>query len=111
ASYPGCVVTNNVGSGQTYATISAAVAALPSSLTGHSCVVIRDGATYAEQVNVRNFVNNGSSITIFADPASGLRPVVAPPAASTAAFLIANASVNVQGISVIADQNVPYGVW
>ncbi|MBI5245837.1 MAG: right-handed parallel beta-helix repeat-containing protein, partial [Elusimicrobia bacterium] len=109
--YPGCVVTNNVGAGKPYTTIQAGVNALPATLAGHSCVVIRDGATYAEQVTVRNFVNNGSSITIFADPASGLRPVVSPPAASTAAFLISNASVNVQGVYVLVSQNVPYGVW
>ncbi|MBI3298687.1 MAG: right-handed parallel beta-helix repeat-containing protein, partial [Elusimicrobia bacterium] len=107
--YPGCVLTSNVGAGQPYATISAGVAALPATLPGHSCVVVRDGATYAEQVTVQNFTNAGSSITILAAP--GFAPVVSPPAASTAAFLIANASVNVQGISVVASQNVPYGVW
>ncbi|MEK7383806.1 MAG: right-handed parallel beta-helix repeat-containing protein, partial [Elusimicrobiota bacterium] len=108
-SYPGCVVTKNVGAGQAYATISAAVAALPATLTGHSCVVIRDGATYAEQVTVQGFTNNGSSITIMADV--GVRPTVAPPAASTAAFRIANSSVNIFGIDAVVSQNVPYGVW
>jgi hypothetical protein len=110
ASYPGCVVTNNVGAGQAYATIQAGVNALPATLTGHSCVVIRDGATYGEQVTVKNFVNSGSSITILADPGSGLRPVVSPPVASTAAFLIANASVNVTGLDIVASQNVPFGI-
>ena len=43
------------------------LAALPTTLTGHSCVIIRDGATYTEQVTVQNFVNNGASITIRAD--------------------------------------------
>ncbi len=109
--YPGCVATNNVGIGKPYATISAALAALPGTLTGHTCVIIQDGRTYAEQVTVRNFVNNGSSLTIMADPASGLTPVVSPPAQSTAAFLIANASVSIQGIAVVIDQSVPYGVW
>ena len=109
--FAGCAVTKNVGAGQNFATIQSAVSALPTTLTGRSCVVIRDGATYPEQVTVRNFTNNGSSITIFADPASGLTPVVSPPASSTAAFLIANASVNVQGISVAVNQSVPYGVW
>ncbi|MDD5303123.1 MAG: right-handed parallel beta-helix repeat-containing protein [Elusimicrobia bacterium] len=108
-AYPGCVETRNVGAGMPYATISAGVAALPGTLTGHSCVVIRDGATYAEQVTVQNFTNNGSSISIFAAP--GFKPVVSPPAASTAAFLIANSSVNILGIDVRASQNVPYGVW
>ena len=39
---------------------------------GESCVVIEDGATYAEQVTVQNFTMNLSSIAIFADPGSGL---------------------------------------
>lgn len=111
ADYPGCAVTNNVGAGQTYATITAALAALPPSLTGHNCVVIRDGATYAEQVTVRNFTNNGSSITIMADPGSGLTPVVAPPGGATAAFLIANASVNVTGIHITPANTAPYGIF
>lgn len=109
-TFPGCAVTNNVGSGQTYATIQSAVDALPSTLPGPSCVVIRDGATYAEQVTVRNFINSGSSITILADPASGLIPVVSPPAASTAAFLIANASVNILGIDIAPANALPYGI-
>ena len=109
--YPGCVVTRNVGLGQPYATISAGVAALPTTLTGHSCVAVRGGGTFSEQVTVQGFTNNGSSITILSDPASGPAPVVSPPAPSTAAFLIANASVNVMGISVGANQNIPYGVW
>ncbi|MCM2303178.1 MAG: right-handed parallel beta-helix repeat-containing protein [Elusimicrobia bacterium] len=110
-TYPGCEITRNVGAGMPYATISAGVAALPSTLTGHSCVVIRDGANYAEQVTVRGFTNNGSSITIFADPATGLRPVVDPPAFATAAFVVANASVSLQGIDVRPTaQSVSYGV-
>ena len=70
--------------GQTYATIQSGVNALPATLTGHSCVVIRDAATYSEQVTVRNFTNNGSSITIFTAP--GFTAVVSPPALSTAAI-------------------------
>ena len=62
-------------------------------------------------MTVKNFTNNGSSITILADAAAGLRPVVSPPLGSTAAFVIANASVNVQGLYVLANQSVPYGVW
>jgi len=108
--YPGCVVAVNVGAGQAYATISAGVAALPSTLTGHSCVVIRDGAAYAEQVTVQGFTNGGSSITILADPGSGLRPAVEPLSGSTAAFVIANASVNVFGVDVVAANSMPYGV-
>ncbi len=110
--FPGCVVTRNVGAGQTYATIGAGVAALPSTLTGHSCVVIRDAATYAEQVTVENFTNNGSSISIFTDPGVGSRAVVDPPATSTAAFFVKNASVNVYGIDVKPTvEPVTYGVY
>src|SRR5208282_1184540 len=86
-----------------------AVNALPSTLTGPSCVVIRDGATYTEQVTVQNFVTNGSSISIFADPASGLTPVVNPPN-GMAAFVIANASVSVAGINVVPTSTISYGV-
>ncbi|MDP3543010.1 MAG: NosD domain-containing protein, partial [Elusimicrobiota bacterium] len=94
----------------TYATISLAVAAItPTTLTEPVCVTIGDDGTYAEQVTVQGFTNNGSSITIQAAP--GFTPVVSPPALSTAAFLIANASVNVQGISAVISQSVPYGVW
>jgi titin len=108
--YPGCAVTKNVGAGQTYSTISSAVAALPATLTGHSCVVIHDGATYAEQVTVQNFTMNGSSIAIFADPGSGLTPVISPPASSTAAFRISNASVTVSGFNILGTNAMPYGV-
>ena len=110
AAYPGCAATENVGSTQAFTTIQSAVNALPNPLTGPSCVVIRDGATYPEQVTVQNFTMNGSSISIFADPASGLKPVVSPPAASTAAFVIANASVNVKGINIIPANAITYGV-
>ncbi|MBI2384944.1 MAG: right-handed parallel beta-helix repeat-containing protein [Elusimicrobia bacterium] len=110
-AYPGCAATNNVGGGQAYTTIQSAVDGLPSSLTGPACVVIRDGATYPEQVTVRNFANNGWPITILADPASVQRPVVSPPAASAAAFVIANASVNVQGIDIVPTNPMPYGVF
>lgn len=110
ATYPGCSLTNNVGAGMPYATIQAGVNALPQALTGHSCVVIRDAATYAEQVSVRNFTMNGSSITIFTDPAAGSYAVVDPPAASTAAFEIANASVNIQRVAIYPTADIAYGV-
>ncbi|MCM2303233.1 MAG: right-handed parallel beta-helix repeat-containing protein, partial [Elusimicrobia bacterium] len=110
-AYPGCATTENVGAQYRHETIQEAVGALPATLTGPSCVVIRDGATYLEQVRVSGFANAGSSITILADPGSGLTPVVSPPAASTAAFLIANSSVSLHGLKVIVSQNVPYGVW
>ena len=108
--YPGCAVTRNVGYRTPYATITAGLAALPQTLTGHSCVVIRDGAAYNEQVTIKNFTNNGSSITILADPGSGLRPVVSPPAASTAAFVVNNSSVNIFGVDVVPTISLPYGI-
>ncbi|MBI5209054.1 MAG: right-handed parallel beta-helix repeat-containing protein [Elusimicrobia bacterium] len=111
--HPGCAVTKDVGSGHTFATISAALADLKADnnpLSGHSCVVILDGAVYPEQVTVQGFTNNGSSITIFADAASGLRPVVSPPASSTGAFVIRNDSVSIRGIDVLGANAMPYGV-
>ena len=76
--YPGCAVSKKVGAGEQFATISAALTAdlkaNSDPLTGYSCVVIEDGATYAEQVTVANFTMGVSSISIFADPASGLTP-------------------------------------
>ena len=110
-SYAGCTTTRNVGAGQTFATIQAAVNTLPASLAGPACVVIRDGATYAEQVTVQNFTNNGSSISIFADPASGLRPAVSPSSGSTGAFVIKNASVSVSGLDVVPTTTTAYGVF
>ena len=85
-----------------FTSIQAAVNSLPNPLTGNSCVMIEDGLTYAEQVTVQNYTMNGSSIAIFADPATGLRPKVSPfLATSTAAFVIANASVSVTGFDIV----------
>ncbi len=109
--YPGCVVTNNVGAGQIYSTIQSAINALPTTLTGHSCVVIRDGATYNEQVTVRNFINNGSSITILGDPAVSTRPAIVPAAGGFAIFNIANDSVTVAGIRISPTVAVNYGIY
>jgi hypothetical protein len=112
ATFSGCAVTERVGAGQEYATIQSAVNAIPNPLTGYSCVVIEDGATYPEQVTVQNFTMAGSSMSIFADPSTHLTPVVGPAqATSTAAFVIANSSVNLFGVNVLISQNIPYGVW
>ena len=112
ATFAGCAVTNRVGAGQPYATISSAVAALPLSLpVGQSCVVIEDGETYLEQVTVQGFaVNASSSIAIFADPATLLTPSVNPPLTSTGAFVIMNASVSIAGINVAPTRAMMYGV-
>lgn len=109
-AFVNCTAPNTYAVGSTYGTISAALAAVtPTALTGPVCITIDNNATYNEQVTVRNFVNNGSSITIQALP--GFSPVVQPPPTSTAAFVIANASVNIMGIGVVVNQSVPYGVW
>lgn len=89
--------------------IANAVAALPTTLTGPVCITINDNGVYTQQVEVRNFVNNGSSITIQAGV--GQFPTVRPTFGSTAAFVIANASVNILGIAVSIDESIPYGVW
>src|SRR5262249_44935942 len=65
----GCRVVKNVcKTGCDFSVIQTAVNAIPNPLIGHSCVILRDAATYAEQVTVQNFVNNGSSITIARAP-------------------------------------------
>ncbi|MBI4060065.1 MAG: right-handed parallel beta-helix repeat-containing protein, partial [Elusimicrobia bacterium] len=112
-SYPGCATTRNVGPAQAFASIPAALAdlrAVDNPLTGHACVVIRDGGVYVDSVTVQGFINNGFSITIMADPASGQRPVVSPSAGAFAAFRIVNASVNVAGIDIVPTSGMQYGV-
>ncbi|MFI5363339.1 MAG: beta strand repeat-containing protein, partial [Elusimicrobiota bacterium] len=110
-NFAGCVLTRWVGAGQPFRTITAALDSIPPILSpGESCVVIEDGAAYAEQVTVQKFSMHLSSIAIFADPTLGLTPVVTPPALSTAAFVIANASVSVMGIDVLAADAMPYGI-
>jgi hypothetical protein len=111
-NYPGCSVSKYVRStgGGDATTINGGLALLPSTLPGEACVVIEDAATYPEQVTVQGFVNNGSSITIFTDPSVGARAVVSPPAGSTAAFQIANSSVNVFAIDVAPTNAMTYGV-
>lgn len=100
--FPGCAYTARVGAAQAFPTIMSAVGSFPATITGQACVVIEDGATYVEQVTVSGFSygTSVSSITIFADPGTGLTPVVSPPASAFAAFSILNASVNVKGILV-----------
>ncbi|OGS61570.1 MAG: hypothetical protein A3J79_05885, partial [Elusimicrobia bacterium RIFOXYB2_FULL_62_6] len=113
AAVAGCGLTRNVRQDGTAddTTIQAAVNALPTDLSSTTCVVIRDANTYAEQVTVQGFANNGYQLKIMADPSFvGLAPAVSPPVASTAAFQIMNASVSIQGINVIPTDSVPYGV-
>ncbi len=94
-----------------YTTIQAAVTAL-SFLGTDSCVVVRDTQTYNEQVTVQNLANNGFRLTIMADPGFiSSAPVINPPTASTAAFLVINDSVTLQHLTVITTNTVAYGVW
>ncbi len=92
------VATTCAVSGSTIS-IQAAINSLPTILTGPACVIIEDTATYNESVSVSGFTNNGSSITIMADPADPTPPIIAPP--SVAAFEIAQASVIIQGLKII----------
>ncbi|OGR65524.1 MAG: hypothetical protein A2X31_00075 [Elusimicrobia bacterium GWB2_63_22] len=109
----GCAQAFNVklDGSMEYQGIQAALNALPQSLSGNACVVLRDAATYNEQVTVRNFANNGYRIKIMADPSFvSSAPAVSPPALSTAAFLIFNDSVTLQGINISPANPVAYGV-
>lgn len=110
---PGCAQTLTVkkdGSGD-HTSIQAAVAALGHSLAGNACVVIGDAGIYSEQVEVRNFLTNGHRVVIAKDPALGAAaPAVSPPAASTAAFVLANANVTLAGINIVPSGPLTYGV-
>ncbi|MEK7388952.1 MAG: right-handed parallel beta-helix repeat-containing protein [Elusimicrobiota bacterium] len=82
------------------------------SLGGDTCVVIRDTQTYTERVEVRGFTNNDFQFKIMSDPSFvSSAPVVNPPAASTAAFLIQNASVTIAHINVLSTTPVSWGIW
>ncbi|MEK7216479.1 MAG: hypothetical protein AAB289_12875, partial [Chloroflexota bacterium] len=110
---PGCSTVKNVkkdGSGD-HTAIQAAVNALATSLSGDACVVIRDTGTYSEQVTVQGFTTNGYRLKIMADPSFvSSAPVVSPPALSTAAFRILNASVTIQNIAVRPAAGITYGI-
>ncbi|MCR4295121.1 MAG: hypothetical protein NUW21_06275, partial [Elusimicrobia bacterium] len=94
-----------------YTAIQAAVDAIPGTpLAGNWCVDITDNGTYAEQVTVAGKSANGFQIYIGTTTGAS-RPTVTPPAFSTAAFLIVNTSISVQGLNVVIDQDIPYGVW
>ncbi|MFA6004169.1 MAG: LamG-like jellyroll fold domain-containing protein, partial [Elusimicrobiota bacterium] len=106
-----CAVQRNVHkTNGPYFAIQSAVDSLPKNLPGPACVIIKDNAVYAEQATVQGFTNNGSSITIMLEPILSARPTVAPPAGSTAAFLIMQTSVNIFNIDIRPTVNVAYGV-
>ena len=109
----GCSMAVNVSQDGTAdtTTIQGAVNSLPPNLAGNECVVIRDTQTYAEQIMIQGFTNNGFQVKIMADPSFvSSAPVVNPPVASTAAFVIANSSVSVFGINIIPTNSTTYGV-
>lgn len=109
--FPGCSVTRRVGGGFPFATIQSAVNSLPLSLPGHSCVIVESVGPFGEQVNVDGFTMNGASITIRPRADSGPRPSIRPPASSTAAFRISNASVNVSGFDILTLNDISYGIY
>src|SRR5205823_3477481 len=92
-------------------TISAGVASIPgTAFTGDWCVDIQDNGTYAEQVNVSGFNNNGFQI-IVGTTTGATRPTINPPAASTAAFVIANASVTISDLNIVPTSTITYGIF
>ncbi len=108
--FPGCAQTRNVGAGWSFASIQGAVNSLSGGLTGHTCIVIEDGAMYPEQVVIDGLQTNGSSLTIRSRDPVGLRALVFPPGGSQAAFVVRSASVNIVGLNVSIFNNMPYGI-
>ncbi|HEX4046261.1 MAG TPA: hypothetical protein VH309_00415, partial [Elusimicrobiota bacterium] len=92
-----------------YATISAAVASIPASLTGDVCVDIDDGRVYPESVSIQGIDNNGHRIYVGA-LAGEPPPTIEPPAGSTAAVSIAVSSVSLLNVAVQFDATSTYGV-
>lgn len=110
---PGCTNGSLVKQDGTaeFTSIQAAVDAIPSGLTSDACIVILDTGTYAEQVTVRGFDNNGHRITIMADPSlANSPPVITPPTNSSGAFVVQNASVSILGFNIIAANSIWYGI-
>ncbi|HBT62073.1 MAG TPA: hypothetical protein DEB40_10060, partial [Elusimicrobia bacterium] len=108
-----CAVEKKVcKSGCAYSSIQAALDSItPKTLSGYTCVIIKDAQTYSEQVTVQGFTNAGSSLTIMTD--SFVLPnhaVINPPQKSTAAFHIMQTSVNIFNVDVISTNTVQYGV-
>ncbi|MCM2303380.1 MAG: right-handed parallel beta-helix repeat-containing protein, partial [Elusimicrobia bacterium] len=98
-------------SGCDHLTIQNAVSAISTSpLSGNWCIDITDNATYNEQVTITSRPTGGFRIYIGTTTGAS-SPTITPPGASTAAFRIANASVSIQGLNVVINQNTPYGIW
>lgn len=111
-AFPECLfaLTVKAAGGENHTTIQAAVDALGGTLEADTCIVIKDSAVYNEQVTIQNIANNGSRLTIMKDPAVGTSPTVNPPALSTAAFVVKNASVTIAGITIAPTASVSYGI-
>jgi kumamolisin len=107
----GCAAGFNVAQNgtQNFTTISAALSALPSTLTGDTCIVIRDAQTYTEQVTVQNINSNGYSLIIEA-PSGAAPPTIEPPSGSTAAVQVLVASVTLSNIDIQFASPTTYGV-
>lgn len=113
AAPAGCVQAVSVSKdgSEDFTGLQAGVGVLIRALSGDACVVVKDSSTYAEQVEVRNFVNNGYRVRILAGQPEGQPgPALAPPAASTAAFLVAADSVTLQGFRIEPQFPLSYGV-
>ena len=104
-------MTVRQGGGGHYSSISAAVAAVPSTLSNDYCIVV-DSATYYEQVTVQKITANQYRLSIVRDwnMSSSLAPTIVPPASSTAAFQVMNASVSIIGFNIAPNLSLPYGV-
>ena len=97
--------------GGTCASIQQCVDNIPSTaLSGDWCIDIQDSAVYSEQLTIQNKTPNGFQIVIGTTTGSA-RPIINPPASSTAAVAIANAGVAIQNITVITTNTVQYGIW
>lgn len=106
SAHAACGTTATATAGVT--TIQSAVDAAPQILAdGDHCVSVGPG-TYEEQVTVQNRETNGFRIIITGAP--GGTVTVSPPAFSNAAFVIANASVSVSGLTILPVNAISYGV-
>ncbi|MBI3298707.1 MAG: right-handed parallel beta-helix repeat-containing protein [Elusimicrobia bacterium] len=95
-----------------HTSIQAAVDAIPANVYGDYCIHV-DSSPYSESVVVANKnTQNLYRIKILSDPAmvSTATPII-PPLLSTAAFVIANASVTIGGFNVRAENPVTFGVY
>ena len=108
----GCPVANNVAQdgGADYSTIQAAITALGPVLGADTCVVIRDAATYDEQITVADLDNAGYRLAIMKDPGLAASPVISPVTAGQAVFAIRGASVTLQGLDIAPRAAFAYGV-